>query len=160
MKNAISACGLLFCVLAMSAANSNFDPQSLSGNLQEQCTNFSAAVVEDTSFTISAMCNEQANTRAGPINIWAFPKFDLSGDVRWDVVNHTLSWDTTVSNTNQDISAKCKPKSTSPFTVSTTDVTLSLSCSIQTTGAAESKDVSLGLNENLKVGTNGAISRR
>lgn len=154
MRNANPACGFLFCVAAL-AAYAGYDSESLNGNLQNQCKNFAAAVAKGTSFTVSAECNEDGEQGLNST------KFDLSGDVRWDTNNHTLSWDTALSDSVTDIADKCMPRGASPFTVSATDVTLALSCSISVTdGTPRTANASLALNTNLQAGTDGELSRR
>ncbi len=144
-------CGFVLCAALPAAAD--YDSTDVSGNLQDQCKEFSAAVVKDTSFTVSATCNDKAGgTRS--------TKFDLSGDVSWDTSNHVLAWDATLAGSVQDIAAKCKPKSSDPFTTSSSDVTLALTCSIQTYGTPETQSPSLALNGELTATDDGYLQRR
>ncbi|MCY3819838.1 MAG: hypothetical protein OXH52_10830 [Gammaproteobacteria bacterium] len=153
-------CGFLSCVATLTAVAS-YDSTSLDGNLQNQCTNFAAAVVADTSFTVAADCNKEGDT---PRTVAASPnyaEFDLSGHVGWDTSNQTLIWDATLSGSMQDIAAKCTPESASPFTSSASDVTLALTCSVLVTdGVPKTASVSLPLNGNLQAGMDGNLSRR
>ncbi len=147
-------CGFLFSVAALTAG-ANYDSTSLDGNLQSQCKDFTASVVEDTSFTVSAECNKDGSSTLNSA------EFDLSGHVRWDIHQHSLSWDATLSTSVVDIAANCKPNGASPFTTSATDVTLALTCAMrEPTGAPGTANASLALNGNLKVGSDGSLSRR
>ena len=153
-------CGFLFCVATLTVAAS-YDSTSLDGNLQNQCTNFAAAVVADTSFTVSAECNREGDSPGVVAASLNSATFDLSGNVSWDTSNQTLSWDSSLSGTVQDIAAKCNPASASPFTTSASDVTLALTCAILVTdGVPRTANASLALNGNLQVGKDGNLSRR
>ena len=153
-------CGVVLCVASLAAVAS-YDSTSLNGNLQNQCTNFAATLVMDASFTVSAECNKEGGTTGTVAATLNSATFDLSGNVAWDTVNQTLSWDATLSSTVQDIAAKCRPESASPFTATASDVALSLTCAVQVTdGTPRTATVSLALNGQLAVGTDGSISRR
>lgn len=159
---AASSCGLLLVVAALTAAaNSQYDSTSLNGNLQNQCTNFTAAVVLDTSFTISAECNKEGTTSGSVAASRNSTSFDLAGDVRWNLRTHALTWDTALTAWVNDIADDCNLDGATPFTYSASDVTLALSCNIETTdGTPRVQNVSLTLNGHLQAGTDGNLSRR
>ncbi len=154
--------GSLFCAAALTAA-ADYDSTDKSGNLQDECKEFSAVVVRDTSFTVSAVCNDKGTT-GWELYLSAFwgtrsTSFDLSGDVSWDTSEQKLAWDATLAGSVQDITATCRPANAAPFTVSASDVTLALTCSIQTYGGG-TQSPSLALNGKLTVAQNGTLKRR
>lgn len=156
-------CGFMLCLagaVAVGAESTPYSSTALNGNLQNQCQNFAAALVQNTSLTVSAECNKQGSN-ADTVVTGHSTSFDLSGDVQWDTNSHTISWDSAVTATNLDIAAKCELDGDSPFTVTASDVTLALRCSQQVTdGTPATSSVSLPLNGKLQAGTDGELSRR
>ncbi len=150
-------CGFLFCVAALTAA-ADYDSSALDGNLQNQCTNFDISQDYSTTFIIEAECNQSGSTSR------VSTTFDLQDHVRWNQSTKVLSWDTTITLLNFYISSRCRPDGTSPFTISSSDVTLALTCIAlfnDDTGQFDTESVSLALNGNLQADTtSGELSRR
>lgn len=163
------AAGATFCVLLLllgltaqpAAANSEYNSASLNGNLQNQCTAFSATRVQGSSLTVSAECNKQGDTAGSVAAARRSTSLNLRGEVDWNSTTQTFEWDPTSSADTSDISAKCV--AVRGFSYSSTDVTLQLTCTvIDATGGGLSTRVNadLPLNAKVTVGTDGNLARR
>lgn len=140
-------------LLGVSAhANPEYDSTALDGNLQNQCTSFSAAIAQGSSLTVSAECNKQDSTTLQATSL------DLASQVVWDTSGQAFSWDVT-ANDNNNITEKCM--SVRGFAYSSSDVTLQLTCVIDSTdGGVQQANADLPLNGNVTVGTDGNLARR
>jgi len=152
-----------FCVLLLlglaalpAAANSEYDSTSLNGNLQNQCTNFSASAGQ-WSFDFFAECNkEDADGVAASAR--QSTSLNLAGEVVWNPWTSTFYWDETATR-NNNIAARCP--TVRGFSVSSSDVTLQLTCEVNSTdGSDQTVDAALPLNGKLTVGADGNLSRR
>ena len=151
--------GLLFGMAAQSAtANSEYDSASLNGNLQHQCTGFSAALDFGGSLSLSAECNKEGSGTGSVAASQQNTSFDLSDHVVWNTDSQTFTWDAT-RNDDNDITEKCT--TVRGLSYSSSDVTLLLTCNIaSTTGAPQSTNADLPLNGQLRVGADGNLERR
>ena len=160
-RAAAAAFGVLFLlgVATQSAhANTEYDGSSLDGNLQHQCTGFSATRVAGTSLTVSAQCNKEGDTPGSVAAAQQTTSFDLSGEVVWNTQTQAFTWDG-APNDNNNITEKCK--TVLGFGYSATDVTLQLTCTVASNdGSVQSVNADLALNSKLTVGTDGNLARR
>ena len=137
-------------------ANIPFDGSSLNGNLQNQCNSFSAAIVSGTSLTVSAQCNKEDDQ--GFVSSWpANASMDLDDEVVWSASSETFTWDGTVT-TDNNINTVCT--AVRGFSVTSSDVTLQLTCAKGTGDEATTTDANLPLNGEMTVGTDGEFARR
>ena len=149
---------LLLVVSAPTAsANPNYDATSLNGNLQSQCTNFNASLVFGSSLTVSADCNREDTNQGGVAATLQSTSIDLATEVVWNTDNQTFTWDGTRDD-NNDITTKCT--AVSGLSYSSTDVTLQLTCNVDSTSGGGSTTADLPLNGNITVNTSGAFERR
>ena len=145
-------------------ANSEYDSTSLNGNLQHQCTSFSAALNAGNSLTVSAECNKGDGSGSVAATRQS-TSFDLSGDVVWNSQTQAFVWDATPNSFN-NITLHCT--GVRGFAYSTTNVTLQLTCNessnrqsvSSSTGTVNSVNADLKLNGKLTVGTGGKLARR
>ena len=123
-------CGLLLCAAALTAvANTNYDSDSLSGNIHEQCTDFTVAKTT-TDITVSAECNKEGETAGSVASTRNETSFGLAADVVWVANEETMDfqWDATVTDEN-NIANVCELTMT-PFIYSSTKVTLRMLCDV------------------------------
>ncbi len=154
-----------FCVLLLlglaaqpAAANSEYDTTSLNGNLQNQCTNFSASTGAGSSLTVSAECNRQGATEGSVAATRQSTSLDLASEVVWNTATRAFTWDST-PNDNNNIADKCS--TVRGFSYSSTDVTLQLTCTVASTdGSVQTVNADLPLNGKLTVGADGNLTRR
>lgn len=158
-RYASAALSVLLCLTAQAAnANSEYDSESLNGNLQHQCTQFSASLDFGNSLTVSAQCNKEEGNSGTAAASRQNTSFDLAEHVVWYTGQQRFAWNATRTDDN-DITAKCT--SVGGFSFSTTDVTLHLTCSIESTsGTPQTTNAGLPLNGGLTVGSNGELARR
>lgn len=143
---------------AAAQSNSQYDSASLNGNLQDQCKNFSAAVVRGTSHKVSAECNKEGDTTGSVAASLQSTALDLRDEVVWNTTDQTFTWDGTRDD-NNDLSDKCP--TVRGFSFSATDVTLQLTCTVDSTdGSVQTVNANLPLNGKVTVGTDGNLTRR
>lgn len=148
---------LLLGLTALPAA-AQYDSTSLSGNLQEQCKNFSATAVGGTSHTLSADCNQEDDTPGSVAASLRSTTLDLRNEVVWDTTNQAFTWDGTRDD-NNDISDKCR--TVRGINVTSSDVTLQLTCTVDSTdGSVQTVNADLPLNGKIEAGDDGALARR
>ena len=158
--------GLLLLGATMQSANANseYDDTSLNGNLQHQCTSFSANLDTGNSLTISAECNKR-DAAGGVGATRRSTSFDLSDHVVWNSETQKFVWDTAANSLN-NITLHCVQ--VRGFAYSATNVTLQLTCVKDTgrqgvsssDGSVSTVDADLGLNGKLTVGSGGRLKRR
>ena len=154
MCAAFGAVVLLGMAAQTANANSYYDSSALNGNLQNQCTGFSAAIVAGTSLTVSAQCNHKGAGVGGTVTTNS-TSIDLSGEVVWNTATEVFTWDATRDD-NNDITAKCT--AVRGFSYSASDVTLELTCTVDSSSG--SVDADLPLNGKLTVAAGGDLTRR
>ena len=154
MCAAFGAVVLLVMAAQTANANSYYDSSALNGNLQNQCTGFSAAIVAGTSLTVSAQCNHKATGVGQGVSVKS-TSMDLSGEVVWNTETEAFTWDATRDD-NNDITAKCT--AVRGFDYSASDVTLELTCTVESSSG--STDADLRLNGKLTVDAGGNLERR
>ena len=156
---------LLLGMATQSAhANSEYDGTSLNGNLQHQCTSFSAALVTGNSLTVSAECNK-SDASGGVAATRQSTSLELSDHVVWNAQAQSFVWDAT-ENASNAITLHCT--AVRGFAYTTANVTLQLSCNqgnarqnvSSSTGAVISVNADLKLNGKLAAGTDGKLKRR
>lgn len=138
-------------------ANSQYDGSSLDGNLQTQCTGFSATINAGTSLVVSAECNKEGATPGSVAASRQTTSFDLSDHVVWNTTTQAFAWDA-AQDDNNDITSKCT--AVRGFSYSSSDVALQLTCTVDSTSGGGSANVDLALNGQLTVGTDGDLARR
>ena len=149
---------LLGLAVQPAAANSEYDSTSLNGNLQHQCTNFSATIVAGSSLAVSAECNREGSTPGSVDATRQSTSLDLSSEVVWNTATHAFMWDA-ASTDNNDITSKCM--TVRGFSHNSTDVTLQLTCAVESTdGSVRTANADLPLNGNVTVGADGNLTRR
>ncbi|MCY3931526.1 MAG: hypothetical protein OXH70_07400 [Acidobacteria bacterium] len=161
--NRASRAGAVFGVLLLAGlttqpAAAQYDGTSLDGNLHHQCTNFSARTVGGSSLTVSAECNKQGDREGSVAPARQSTSLELASEVFWDTATHAFTWDS-ASSEDSNIADKCP--TVRGFGVSSTDVTLQLTCAIASTdGTPRTVNADLPLNGNVTVGADGTLSRR
>ena len=160
MRRYAGAVGV-FVLLGVAAqpanANSEYDSSSLDGNLQNQCTAFSATISSGTSLVVSAECNKEGSSQGSVAATRQATSFDLSDDVVWNTTTQAFSWDATVDD-NNNVTEKCT--SVRGFSYSSADVTLQLTCTVDSASGGGDANADLALNGKLTVGTDGDRKRR
>ena len=154
---AVGAVVLLGIAAQPASANSEYDSSSLDGNLQNQCTAFSATITSGTSLVVSAECNKEGSSPGSVAATRQATSIDLSDDVVWNTGTQEFTWDATVNDDN-NITEKCT--SVRGFGYSSADVTLQLTCTVDSTSGGGGANSDLGLNGKLTVGTDGDLERR
>ena len=169
-------CALLMGLVALpAAANTYYSEDSLSGNLQNQCTAFTATLVADTSLTVTAECNKDDEDNPGTVDSERVDtSIDLSDNhVVWNASSRTFTWDGTVTDAN-NLNKQC---TVGAFSYSVSDVTLGLNCEVESvpagcpTGTTTERDAagkisacryaaSLPLNGEMSVELDGTFGRR
>ena len=157
MHRFVGAVVLLGVAAQPANANTQYDSSSLDGNLQSQCTAFSATIDFGTSLVVSAECNKEGSSPGSVAASRQATSFDLSGDVVWNTTTQAFAWDATVNDDN-NITEKCT--AVRGFSYSSADVTLQLTCTVDSTSGGGDASADLGLNGKLTVGTDGELERR
>ena len=156
----LAAVCALFLGLGAQAAESPYDSTSLNGNLQNQCTSFTLTRVARTSLTVSAECNKQGDTVGSVASTLNSTSMDLRSEVVWSTSDEEFTWDGTLNTEENDVSDKCDVRG-SGVTVSSTDVTVNLTCAGDADLATpDPVNADLPLNGKLEASTSGELGRR